>query len=358
MKFIKLTKSCKHCNENFLTSKANKLFCSRKCKESHTTFIRRENAQKLRLKRLKTREFLLNGSAFARYLVTEVKRAGTLEILHKVTSNELLEILKITRNRTKYNGIYKGKVERHFEISHIIAVKDPSRLGLLHPLNMVIAPSNFNRKRGTYSSLLNVGLSLPRTQLKSNFIVNKHEDFSAVLRRIKRYLGKSTIEDFLSQAKVYLSQRNQLLKKLSKFTNLPDLTKLSTEDLHLLLAAKGISTSSTFSRSGFSTLKVAHLELERFKKTDSVIYWALEVLVIRSENRFSESYCSSSPSISEQDLVEFVLNQAWSLLHGDPYDVFINGKHLIDCFEVDMNLEPKLKLDHVLFDRSSSIQHL
>lgn len=179
MKFIKLTKSCKHCNENFLTSKANKLFCSRKCKESHTTFIRRENAQKLRLKRLKTREFLLNGSAFARYLVTEVKRAGTLEILHKVTSNELLEILKITRNRTKYNGIYKGKVERHFEISHIIAVKDPSRLGLLHPLNMVIAPSNFNRKRGTYSSLLNVGLN--RAFLAMTSLIFYHRKFACIL---------------------------------------------------------------------------------------------------------------------------------------------------------------------------------
>lgn len=348
---IKVSKFCKHCNENFITSSSRKIFCSRNCKESFTTLIRRENAQKLRLKRLKAKESLLNGSAFARYLVTEAKRAGTLEIFHGVTSNELLEILKITRNRTKYNGIFNGKVERHYEISHIIAVKDQSRLGLLHPLNMVIAPASFNRKRGSYSSVLDVGLSLPRNQLQSKYRVDRHEDFSTVFRRIKRYLGNSTIESFLSEAKVYLSQRNQLLKKLSKFSNLPDVTKLSTEDLHLLLQAKGISSSSTFSRTGFSTLKVAYLELERLKKTDSVIYWALEALLFRSENRFSERYCLCIPTVSEINLIEFVLNQAWSLLHGDPYELFFNGQHLIECFEVDTLSTPKIKLDQILFDR-------
>lgn len=350
---IKLVKSCKHCNENFTTSSTRKIFCSRSCKESFTTLIRRENAKKLRLKRLKAKETLLNGSAFARYLVTEAKRAGTLEIFHGITSNDLLELLKITRNRTKYNGIFKGKVERRYEVSHIIAVKDQSRLGLLHPLNMVIAPASFNRKRGSYSSALDVGLSLSRNQLKSKYRVDRHEDFSTVFRRIKRYLGKATIESFLSEAKVYLSQRNQLLKKLSKFPNLPDVSKLSTEDLHLLLQAEGVSSSASFSRAGFSALKVAYLELDRFNKTDSVIYWVLEALVIRSENRFSERLCSCIPTVSEVHLIEFVLIQAWSLLHGDPYELFFNGQHLIECFEVDSFSTPKIKLDQVIFDRST-----
>jgi hypothetical protein len=263
----------------------------------------------------------------------------------------LLDILKITRNRTRYNGIFKGKVENHFEISHIIAVKDKSRLGLLHPSNLVIAPATFNRKRGNYSTVLDVGHSLPRNQLKSKYRVLRNDDFSIVFRRIKRYIGKATIDGFLSEAKIYLSQRNQLLKKLSKFSNLPDLMQLSTEDLHLLLQAKGVSSSSTFSRTGFSALKVAYSELERCEKTESVIYWVLEALLIRSENRFSECYCACIPAVSEVHLIEFVLNQAWALLHGDPYELFFNGIHLIECFAIDTSSTPKIKLDQILFDR-------
>lgn len=352
--------NCKHCNNLFIPKRRGGMFCHRSCKDKQRQEEKKELTKVKREKKLKEKltkqDKLLSQSAFGYYLIGEVKRAGTLEILSNQTSESLLELLQLTRSRTRYSGITSGKVNKLYELSHIVAVKDKTRLGLIHPSNLVISPACYNKERGSKVASLNAGLSMERVNLLARHKINDTEKNDGILKRIRQYFGKDVLDGFYRHSNLTRTQRNELLKKIKNFPNAPDfytLSKMDNEDLSLLLLQLGVSSSRTFSTPSFSELEVALKEMIRNNKQDSVLFWVVEEL----QNSMEFGSMSNLELLADfRGFQDFVLLQVWNQLHHEPYSLGYDDKHIIECFVLDEGVEPITRLEIALASRRAKVE--
>lgn len=320
---------CLKCGCDFTPVRSSRKYCNESCRRLWQDSLRRQASAKRRRKCLLSKSSLFEKTGFARYLVGEVRRAGTLEVLRGLTSSDLLELFRISKQRTVFSGIDRGSVNNRFELSHIVAVKDLSRLGLLHPLNLVICPALFNRARSTKSSRGLVGKSVPKVELNPKLNVSPTDSYINIIRRIKKYLGSSVLTEFYATTKLHMTQREALLKKLAKFeVDQDDLKNLSIEELNCLLEKFGGRSSVGFSRAGKSSFEVALSELQRFKMEESPLYFCCKVIV---DSRMHLD-------IARKEFDSFLLNQIWNALHGDDFSLTFNG-HLVSEYPAIVELK-------------------
>lgn len=342
--------NCSQCQQQFSSKRRSAKYCSNICKSRKLDAVRKIKASASRLKRQLKKSILFDKSSFAKYLIQEVKRAGTLQILEGHTGATFLQLLQLTRDRTNYNGIKDGKANAYFELSHIVAVADKTRLGLLHPLNLVLAPVAFNRKRGTKPAALGAGLSISRRGLDRSLFIDQKNSPETLLKRIKAYLGVDVMNEFYQKAKLYLTQRNALLTKLSKYACIEDFSNHSNDELALALTLHGVKANILFSKPSKSEFDLAKNEMSRFKMEDSVLYWIIEWHL--SQDEFCvELGPTSRLTVSEPTVfLSNVLTQIWLQLHGDQFYLGFEGKHLIQHFEIDADKRPtSWKLDQSVF---------
>lgn len=194
---------CKHCQKQFRTTSAKKIYCKPACQQE-------ANKQKRRINQLDN----ASESAFLYTLARECERAETLQILqqahgarHDVASlTDLYALYKRCLCANEYGDT------RAYAMSHIAPVKGQSAIGLLHADNLVIAPSSMNRSHGI--KYFGHGLSIPRAKLESRYMVHKGDGRSSTVARIIKFLGADVITEFAKAVKLQPSTRHKTLSWL------------------------------------------------------------------------------------------------------------------------------------------------
>lgn len=233
-------KTCLNCNTSFIPTRSDAKYCSESCRTAYNN--QRKNADrkqqtketKLRnaerkaeessrkkedreRKRRLNRENKFNGSTLANYLVNECRRAGTTQILEGID----LEDLKLLKDLAAKRTIYNGNDSKSYCLSHIYPVSNQksNRIGLLHPDNLVIAPSKYNQRRGNkLPETATDGKSIPISYLRKACNVDKTTPVDKIVLMIKQVIGPSVFNQFIKDcsSKLCLTTLNKIKAKLNK----------------------------------------------------------------------------------------------------------------------------------------------
>lgn len=313
----KQVKTCIYCKSQYQAARSNQSYCSTRCKEDARLEKKRIATAKRKANNLLKRERLFDGSAFALYLVAEVKRGKTVQILSEHTSATFLELYKLSKLRTSYSGFKDGKPQRFYELSHIQPVSQPNFVGLLHPRNLVIATQSFNRSRGTAPpNLQESGKKIPRIDLIPKWSVSAKDTKAKILKKIKTFLGASILKDFYKEARISLTRKNSLQKKLTKLgIAIPEDMSLEQLD-EIYKSATGKTVISTYERYHAPLALVLQQEIVRLNINGGQ-YGNLLEEVLEDSLKF---YSSIKKFTEAQE--QFIYRQVQRLLHGDKVQAF------------------------------------
>jgi hypothetical protein len=323
---------CKHCAGLFLPIRHGHIYCSDTCRKlQHKAKIRAKTQVKNR-RRLNEKLLKLSSSAFGKYLIRELKRAGTVQALHSHTSDTLKELTLLRSKCTSASGYEDGRPLNTYELSHIYPVNDPKAIGLITPKNLTIAPAKFNRKHASKKpSANNQGDFLPRNTLLPKWQIPDKSEAIEILRLARKFIGKD-FDKWLRSHTVSPTQRQALIKKL-KEQGLPEkmLQDLNIEKLKNLAEEQDLSYFNT-SESPENPRDIAIRELKRLGLDPEL----LEVLEYLQEYDWS----LEDPSvefIGDKDerlsLEHYLTNQALACIHGQPYLKEYKNKNILSYFK-------------------------
>ena len=337
------SKQCLHCNNVFIPKRTDAKYCSNVCKDSHNNNLKQKNAEAKRkdkeINALSKYNTKFNQSTFAAYLIHECRRAGTAQILESHTSESLKLLRDLCAKRTQVNG----SDHNQYCLSHIFPVSNYSsgRIGLLHPENLVLCDSAFNRaRRNNLPTDLNAGLSIKITDLKSNFNVTVDTSKSDVLKKIKAVLGKAAYNAFLKEhhSKLGLTSRNKLFNKFNKDEIAYDPSSSLEDLLEVYRVIYNKDMSLGFSKDPADIQYIVLDETKRLKPYSPYL-------------PYLEYYCNqhlfwSADPIQELDFsgtFAFVMDQALKYLHSDHYSFELDDKSLISFFRLRQSLPSIIK---------------
>jgi len=340
---------CQHeeCQQPFKTSQYGAKFCSVTCKSS-AAYSKRKAAK------VKRRKLKMPSTGFYAYLLREVRRAGTVEVLTGLTASDLSELLRLRKQLNKASGFENGKVRQgQYELSHICPVKGTALLGLLHPANLVITSVSFNRKRG--SSYSGGGKFLERSKLQDKWKVTDDHSDTNVYSMIQKFLG-SELNEFLAEHVLSLTQRQTLINKLAKLIAAADevsvekmkerLSFYRSEDLADLAKEKELKIADYSSDTRWQ-FTVAYEEAKRFESygvaVNSQILLYAGYLYERKNNvnfsAFDHSFFLNVHGDSNwlgggACIFDFLATQLTRDLHREKVENQFDGKLLADCFSL------------------------
>lgn len=340
---------CQHkeCQQPFKTSQYGAKFCSVTCKSS-AAYSKRKEAK------VKRRKLKMPSTGFYAYLLREVRRAGTVEVLTGLTASDLSELLRIRKQLNKAAGFENGKVRQgQYELSHICPVQGTSLLGLLHPVNLVITTVSFNRKRGTRYS--GGGKFVERSKLQDKWKVTDDHTDTNVYAMIQKFLG-SELNEFLAEHVLSLTQRQTLINKLAKLIAADDelsvekvkerLSFYRNEDLADLAKEREIKIADYSSDTRWS-FNVAFEEAKRFESygvaVNSQLLLYADYLYQRKENSnfsafdhsfFLDVHGDSNWLGDGACIFDFLATQLTRDLHREKVQHHFDGKLLADCFSL------------------------
>lgn len=340
---------CQHegCQEPFKTSRHGARFCSNACK-SADAYSRRKAAK------VKRRKLKMPSTGFYAYLLREVRRAGSVEILTGLTASDLSELLRLRKLLNKAAGFENGKVRSgEYELSHICPVQGTALLGLLHPANLVITSVSYNRKRGTRYS--GGGKFVERSKLQDKWKVTDDHTDTNVYAMIQKFLG-SELNEFLAEHVLSLTQRQTLINKLAKLIAAADETSVEkikerlsfykNEELADLAKEKELKVADYSSDTRWQ-FTVAYEEAKRFESygvaVNSLILLYADYLYERKNNvnfsSFDHSFFLDVHSDSNwlgdgACIYDFLATQLTHDLHREKVENKFDGKLLADCFSL------------------------
>lgn len=305
-------KQCRQCNKEFY-GRANKHYCNDRCATVTRVARHRKKKSESQVRKYvkKADRFLQTG--FALYLLKELKRAGTVQILEGHTADTLHELNRMKRQCSKYSGYSEGKPTGSYHLSHIWPVRASSgKLGLLHPQNIVIATKEFNLRHGAKQpSHLDVGLYLPEAALLEKHKLKEHDTAKQVFKRVEKLLGHEW-KSFIATLTIQQTQEQQLRAKLKKL-NISVPVHLSLNELRQIADNRQVSYfSGNFTATDAVT--VALSELDRFGHASgefSIFFRWLQHL------QDADWSLDVREEIKDRAEVEScILNDVWAILHG------------------------------------------
>ncbi|MEY5029224.1 MAG: hypothetical protein RLZ63_1539 [Pseudomonadota bacterium] len=322
---------CKHCKSTYTAVRKGHIFCTETCRKlSHKSKLKAKSDRK-KARRIASKLSKLSACSFGKYLLKEVRRAGTVEILQGHTAQSLNELLALRRKCTTASGYKNGEPLGTYELSHVWPVVSPQYLGLLRAENLVIAPREFNRKHGTKHPATGYeGRRIARSSLQPSMLVTDTHDSASLLKLIRSYLG-TEFDRWLSGFVISLTQRDKLIKDLTK-AGLPK-KRLEGLNLHAL-------------RSLAEQEEVAFFELDKnAEETREVLHGELLRLGLKGEiseaferlNDCDDFFGGSAYTFNgtDEDMSEFecaLIEQALLCLHGQSYETRILGRPLQEYF--------------------------
>ncbi|WP_125888206.1 hypothetical protein [Pseudomonas luteola] len=374
-------RTCEHCKAPYQTSQIKSKYCSSACKSEANQLTRKS-------KKLSNRKLKLPSTGFYAYLLREVRRAGTVEVLTGLTSKDLSELLKLRKECNKASGFENGKVRKgKFELSHICPVQGTAFLGLLHPANLVITTVAYNRSRGV--SYSGGDRYIVRSDLQNKWSVNEEMTDTQVYRMIQRFLG-GELDNFLCEHNLSLTQRQTLINKLAKATLVKNgddfdsreeraaelelikssLKYVKNEDLTQMAKDNDLSVYGC-NMDSRSALNVAFDEMTRFESLYGVqinptlrLYADYLFQYNQHHSRFSVRFeddmyflnlYNANPhnnplavGAEETDLGSFIALQVTRELHKERAKWVIDGKPLSNCFALPEKVTKPVVVSHPL----------
>lgn len=196
-------KTCTICGNRFNTERSTAKYCSPTCKDASTNKTR--NTRKAAtIARRKTK---LPDNDEWRYIAGQCKRAGTVEILHGSSADDLSALFALMKSKHKtYGGDY-------WHLCHIAPVSGLHSVGLLNVRNLFIGQGSLNQRAGSTDH--GCGESISRTSLQARWRVEAQSSYSAILSMIVTYLG-ATLDKHLETHPVKVSERLTLTRWISE----------------------------------------------------------------------------------------------------------------------------------------------
>jgi hypothetical protein len=301
---------CKHCQKQFRTTSAKKIYCTPQCQKEAT-----------KKKRRVSRTNRATHSAFFFHLAYECERAGTLQILTGHTVESLVALYDVYKLKLKANRYGETK---DYEISHIHPVRSDSAetIGLFHPENLVVVPTKLNREHGTQH--YGHGLSINRNALVSKHSVEKGAPRKQTVQRIIAFLGADVVAEAVKIAKIQPTQRHKVLSWLhdhldptvpeqrAHLDNLDDMTTIALAGLKATLEGKE-SSGFTIKTTVFTPFDVMSQELERQAQYRPELTEVLDIICKRV-SAFT-AYHMSRTTLNEEEA-----QAVFDVLHGKPVE--------------------------------------
>lgn len=317
-------RACKYCVGQFQPVRTGHLFCSDTCRKLAFKAKNRAKTQAKRNKKLDEKLKKLANSAFGLYLVKELRRAKTVEILQGHNSESLDALVSLRRRCTASAGYEDGESMGFYELSHIYPVSGKNRLGLLHTTNLAITPATFNRKHGTKLPVEGyIGSSIPREGLSKQWKIADSLNNLDILKLARKYIGEE-FDIWLKKHLINQTQRDAIIKKLKEAGF--DTKLLKTMRLRELKAIAEEEEIPYFSitKEAEEEWLVALEEMERLK---------LENSVSKHLNLYYEAYFSfndyltfADSSDKELEFMAYLAQQAFLCIHGQSFKQDWNGK--------------------------------
>lgn len=305
-------KQCRHCDKAFY-GRPNKHYCSDKCATGARVARHRKKKSDSQVRKYvkKADRFLQTG--FALYLLKELKRAGTVQILEGHTVDTLHELHRLKRQCSRFSGYSGGKPTGLYQMSHIWPVKAlEGKIGLLHPLNLVIAPKEFNLRHGSKQpNHLGVGRYLPTAALLEKHKLREHDTAAQVFKKVERLLGLEW-QSFIATLTIQQTQEQQLRAKLKKL-EIPAPAHLSLDELRQLADNRQVTY---FSNDITTTdpVTVALSELDRLGHSSGEFSVYLRWL----QRLWDAEWCLDDREVIKDlpQVESCILNDVWAILHG------------------------------------------
>lgn len=313
--------ACKYCAGLFQPLRVGHIYCSDTCRKLKFRTKKASEAKKKLSRRLEKKLGVLSASAFGKFLVREIRRAGTVQILHGHTAASLADLVNLKRRCTSAAGFKDGESLGTYELSHIYPVGNSKskHIGLLSPKNLTIAPKEFNRKHSTkLPSCGYLGESIPRSTLNSQWSIRDNSSSQEILALARKYIG-ADFDIWLKKHNITLTQKQGLIRSLKKAgyyearlrdLNLKDLQGIANDEdvgyFHMTISPAEISM-------------VLMDELNRLKIGNPLLT-ALEYLEHEEWDSFYNSKFKFIGSAGERKaLKEYLITQSLACLHGQPY---------------------------------------
>lgn len=234
-----------------------KKFCSPECKSQA------RYAPTKTVRTIKHKPDAYSGAFFS-WIIAELTRAGTDQILNDIGEKELSELYDLWRFCNAANG--HNPESRQFEKCHIASVNGADVLGLLHPRNIVVASADLNRKHGV-NHFNSAGVFIPRSEVVKNIAPNITR--AKAIKHILNKIGEDVVLRVIKQKKIQPSQRE---KYISSILNRSDdytetaLLEMSNKELAGIDAdvRERPVSSYRFRTSGYSAEYVVVYEAIRF----------------------------------------------------------------------------------------------
>jgi hypothetical protein len=268
---------------------------------------------------------------FGRYLLNEIKRAGTVEILHGQTSDKLKALVALRRRCTALGGYDKGEPRRVYELSHVWPVVATSSLGLLDADNLVITPKEFNRRHGQKFPVTGYqGKSIPRSSVSSDWDVKEGMKPLEILKLVRRYLG-AVFDTWLSSYVITASQREVLIKNLVRAgLSKSQLLSMRTSQLRSLSEEEELPYFD-LNKDPTEILSVVIEELKRLS-LGSELLTPLELILEEEWELVTPDKVFRGSTDERNELRKMLIDQALLCLHGQPYCSMWNSLPAINWF--------------------------
>jgi predicted nucleic acid-binding Zn ribbon protein len=320
---------CSHCKALFKPVRKGHVHCSDTCRKLRNKAKNKVISDQRKKRRLAGKLQKLAVSTFGRYLIREIKRAKTVQILTGQSAESLKALVSLRRRCTAASGYEEGEPLGTYELSHIWPVKSSNSLGLLCTENLVIAPKTFNRQHAQkFPVQALVGKALPDAALSDQWKVAEGMDSLQVLKLARSFMGEE-FDKWLASFLISSSQRDQLIKNLVK----AGLPKRRLQDLKLR-QLKALAEEEEVPYFDISTKPEDVRSLLREETERLEVGRELGLLL----DRLEREDCSLEPSgwyfegerEDQGKFEKFVIDQAFLCLHGQPYSDLWKGQPISD----------------------------
>lgn len=334
---------CRYCAGLFRPVRTGHVFCSDTCRKLQFKAKKASEDKKSLSRRLAKKLGILSTSTFGKFLVREIRRARTVQILHGHTAQSLKELVDLKRECTSVAGFKDGEAIGAYELSHIHPVGNgkSKQIGLLHPRNLTIAPKEFNRKHSTkLPSCGYLGLSIPKSSLKPQFNIQESSTSQEILALARKFIG-SDFDDWLKKHNINITQKQALIKSLKMAGYHEErLKELSLKDLKAIADDEDVGYFH-MTKDPASLDLVLTTELKRLGIGEK-LSTALEYLEIEEwDTLYNCEFRFTSTEHHRKEFKEYLVTQSLLCLHGQPFSEMWKKKGLLSYFVNQKNQPAK-----------------
>ena len=309
--------ACQGCGGAFIAFRKSHKYCSESCRKRAFKASKQAVSAKNRGRRISLKLKKLSSNTFGQYLVRELRRAGSVEILRGHNKDTLNELVALRKACNRFSGYGEGVAIGSYELSHIYPVNGKDGLGRLHPVNLVITSKEFNRSRGSTEPEDELLRVCDYALLENKWVIPEGATASKILKMARRFVGVP-FDAWLSGFVLAANQTEVLTKSLRKLGyKKKELEVLTFQGLRELMKKEEQYVFQLKAQTAMP-FEVALAQLTRLYPNHSLTMTAS--LIEKVQGRLDMVHHEGLASETELvELAAFIVIQSNLLLHNLPY---------------------------------------